>query len=98
MFDVWHGDIELTMLVIVFSAVFILPIQLLLCFKSNKTIVRLIPMMIFASLFAIFTVLRYIAIDWSALFYLICSVFCLIMLAFSAIGWGIWAITKKIKK
>ena len=98
MFDVWHGDIELTSLVIVFSAIFILPIQLLLCFKSNKTIVRLIPMVILGSLLLLFTVLRFITVDWSALFYLICSVFCLIMLAFSAIGWSIWAIITKTKK
>ena len=98
MFDVWLGGIELTTFVIIFSALVLLPIQLLLCFKVRSRLIRLVPVMLLSVLVVIFAVLSYVVIGWDAIGYLFLAIFAGMMLAACGIGWGIRAIATLMKR
>ena len=97
MFDVYIGDVNLTLILIIFSILLILPCQLLLCFKAKKVLVRLIPSFIFIFSSALFIILSRTAMDWSALFYIICAVYSGILLLMCVVGWIIFGIIKAVK-
>lgn len=98
MFDVWIGDINIAPFLWIFTLLVVLPIQLALCFKVKSKIVRLLPVIILSILTLIAAVASATSIDWSALFYLIFTVYLGIMLFVCGIGWSIWAITVFVKK
>lgn len=98
MFDIWMGDIELTTVVLIFSVVVLLPIQLLLCFKIKSRVIRLLPVIVLSVLTIILVCVSLGNPDWIVgLVYLIFSFFTGFMLIACGIGWGIWAIVGLIK-
>ena len=96
--DMWIRDIEVTTLIAITSVLVVLPIQLLLCFKVKPVFLRLLPTILLTAttvfLFAMMTTSR----DWDAIGYAVLGVFSGVLLIFSGIGWGIWAIVRCIKK
>jgi len=98
MFDVWMGDIELTTAVLIFSIVALLPIQLLLCFKVKSRAIRLLPVILLSIPTIIFTVMSVAITGWDGLGYIFLAIFTGFMLLMCGVGWGIWAISKLIKK
>ena len=94
----WIRDIEVTTLIAITSVLVVLPIQLLLCFKVKPVFLRLLPTILLTAttvfLFAMMTTSR----DWDAIGYAVLGVFSGVLLIFSGIGWGIWAIVRCIKK
>ena len=94
----WIRDIEVTTLIAITSVLVVLPIQLLLCFKVKPVFLRLLPSILLTAttvfLFAMMTTSR----DWDAIGYAVLGVFSGVLLIFSGIGWGIWAIVRCIKK
>lgn len=98
MFDVWMGDIELTTAVLIFSIVVLLPIQLLLCFKVKSRAIRLLPVILLSIPTIIFTVMSVAITGWDGLGYIFLAIFTGFMLLMCGVGWGIWAISKLIKK
>lgn len=98
MFDVWMGDIELTTAVLIFSLVVLLPIQLLLCFKVKSKAIRLLPIILLSIPTLIFIVMSTTTQDWDGLGYIFLAVFTGFMMLICCVGWGIWAISKLIKK
>ena len=98
MFDVWMGDIELTTAVLIFSIVVLLPIQLLLCFKVKSRVIRLLPVILLSIPTIIFTVMSVAITGWDGLGYIFLAIFTGFMLLMCGVGWGIWAISKLIKK
>ena len=98
MFDVWMGDIELTTAVLIFSIVVLLPIQLLLCFKVKSRAIRLLPVILLSIPTIIFTVMSVAITGWDGLGYIFLAIFTGFMLLMCGVGWGIWAISKHIKK
>ena len=98
MFDVWMGDIELTTAVLIFSIVVLLPIQLLLCFKVKSRAIRLLPVILLSIPTIIFTVMSVAITGWDGLGYIFLAIFAGFMLLMCGVGWGIWAISKLIKK
>ena len=95
--DVWSRDIEITTLIAVSSILVVLPIQLLLCFKAKKLFFRLLPSFVLTASTIIFFTMMRLATDWDALGYAILFVFSGVLLIFSGIAWGIWAIINLIK-
>jgi hypothetical protein len=59
---------------------------------------KLLPTILLAVATVTFYVMAITARDWDAFAYLIVAVFAGAMLLFSGIAWGIWAITKLVKK
>ena len=98
MFDVWMGDIELTTAVLIFTLVVLLPIQLLLCFKVKSKAIRLLPIILLSIPTLIFIVMSTTTQGWDGLGYIFLAVFTGFMMLICCVGWGIWAISKLIKK
>ena len=98
MFDIWMGDIELTTLVLIFSIVVLLPVQLLLCFKVKSKVIRLLPVIVLSVLTIIFTVMSIAITGWDGLGYIFLAIFAGFMLLVCGMGWGIWAITRYVQK
>ena len=96
--DVWIRDIEITTLIAVSSILMVLPIQLLLCFKAKKLFFRLLPSFVLTATTIFLFILMRITTDWDAIGYAILFVFSGVLLMFSGIAWGVWAIVKLIKK
>ena len=98
MFDVWMGDIELTTAVLIFSIVVLLPIQILLCFKVKSRAIRLLPVILLSIPTIIFVMMSVVITGWDGLGYIFLAIFTGFMLLMCGVGWGIWAITKSVKK
>ena len=98
MFDVWHGDINFTTLILIICVVIILPVQLLLCFTVRNRAIRLLPVIILSVLIGLFAIMAIFVHDLRAVGYVLLAVYAGFMLLSCGIGWGIWAITKKIEK
>ena len=98
MFDVWMGDIELTTAVLIFSLVVLLPIQLLLCFKVKSKAIRLLPIILLSIPTLIFIVMSTTTQGWDGIGYIFLAIFTGFMMLICCVGWGIWAISKLIKK
>ena len=96
--DIWIRDIEITTLIVVSSVFIVLPIQLLLCFKVKKILLRLLPSFVLTATTVFLFAMMYSAKDWNAIGYAILGVFSGFLLVFSGLAWGIWAISKLIKK
>ena len=96
--DVWIRDIEITTLIVISSVLIVLPIQLLLCFKVKRLLIRLLPTMLFTATTIFLFSMMYTAQDWDAIGYAILGVFSGVLLIFSRLAWGIWAIVVGIRK
>jgi len=90
MADLWARDGWLVLLMAV-SAVLMLAVQLILCFRVKNPVIRLLPAVLSAGAAAVFYILMLTARDWSALIYVIAAVYCGVLLLSSGIGWGIRA-------
>ena len=98
MADFFERDIAVILLIAACSVLIILPIQLILCFKAKKLLIKLIPSILLTVLSITFYIMALTAKDWYGFLYLIISVFSGIALAFSGIAWGIEIIIKLITK
>ena len=98
MFDIWLGDIELTRLVLIFSFVFLLPLQLFLCFKVKSKRIRLVPAAVLLLLTMVLMMLFASVGGWAGLIYLFLAIFGGFMLLICGAGWGIWAVFWLIQK
>ena len=98
MFDVWLGDIELTTLVLNISFIVIIPVQIVLCFKAKRKAVRLLPVIIFCIPTIIFTFMAMIISGWDGIGYIFLAIFSGFMLLACGIAWGIWGISRLIKR
>ena len=96
MFDVWFGKVELTELIVYFSVLILIPIQLSLCFKANNKALRLLPIGILSLLLVIFLCMIQLAPGWDGIGYAILAMFAGILLVACSISWGIWLAAKII--
>lgn len=97
MFDIWIGEINVSVLVLLISAAVVLPVQLLLCSKVKSIVVRCLP----AGLFALLAILAWIlygsSYGWDALIYVYGAIYAAYLLLVCGIGWGIWALVHRKK-
>ena len=95
--DVLMADIDITTLIAASSVLVVLSIQLLLCFKTKRLLLRLLPLFVLTASTVFLFIMMRITTDWGAIGYAILFVFSGVLLAFSGMAWGIWAIIKLIK-
>ena len=81
MFDIWWGEVNLTVLVLVASVLFLLPIQLLLCFKVKSLFARLFPVGLLAVAGGWFLLLFYAIPGWDGLGYIILTIYATFMVS-----------------
>ena len=98
MFDLWSRDTEIMLLLAVSSICIILPIQLVLCFRANRFLVKLLPAILLTVITVVFYAMTLVTTDWSAFAYGILAIFAEVLLFFSAVAWGIWGIIKLIQR
>ena len=98
MFDIWIGNLELTPVVLIFSSVILLPVQVKLCFKVKSLILRLMPVTILSIIFAYFIVMWSFSTGWDGVVYAIFAIFVGFMMLICGIVWAVWAIAQFIKK
>ena len=85
------GPIDIrTDIFVLILAVILLFIQLLICFKSNKKSLRLIPIILFFTLTLAFLFLAFIFDGWDRVGYLLLAACSGCMSLICGIGWGIW--------
>ena len=95
MFDIWIGDINLTVAVLAVSAAVLLPGQLLLCFKVKSRRLRFAPVVILF-MAAMANIIMYLAAsDWKRLTFAVGAVYIVFMMLMCGAGWIIWAVVKK---
>ena len=82
----------------ILSFVVVFLIQLLLCFKVESHIIRLLPIICFL-LFGLYCVWKVIVIppSWGRLSYLLLTVYCVVQIMLCGIAWGISALVKRRK-
>ena len=98
MFDLFGRDTVIIAPIIAAAVLIMLPIQLTLCFRAKKPLFKLLPAALSAAAVLVFYGIAITAKDWSAFGYLILAAASGIMLIFSGIGWGIWAIAGLVRK
>lgn len=96
--DMWIRDIEVTTLIAITSVLVVLPIQLLLCFKVKPVFLRLLPSILLTGTTILLFAMMAASRDWDAIGYAVLGVFSGVLLIFSGIGWGIWAIVRCFRK
>lgn len=100
MFDIWIGDVELTELIIYIAALIMIPVQVFLCLKVKKLMIRLLPMILFLGLTISFIRIAQLYEGWDGFGYVVLAMCTMILLAGSVIGWIIgiiWMIVKKVR-
>lgn len=89
-------EFDMPTMVVLFSIFLTSIVQLLLCFKAKKTLVKLLPV----ALLAVATIVLYIIAHnvggWDALGYLFFVVLCFGLLVVCGLCWGAWALIKKV--
>ena len=98
MFDVWLGEIELTEVIVYLSVLAMIPLQLFLCFKVKNKVLRLLPAGILTLLILIFICMIQVADGWDGIGFAILAMFSGILLLACVFAWGIWFISKIIKR
>ena len=98
MFDMWARDTEITTVIFACAVFVVFPLQLLLCFKAKKLLIKLLPTVIPGAATLVFFIMMTTSRDWSALLYVILAAFSGVLLFFSAIAWGIYAIARLVAK
>ena len=96
--DMWIRDVEVTTLIAITSVLVVLPIQLLLCFKVKPIFLRLLPSILLTGTTILLFAMMAASRDWDAIGYAVLGVFSGVLLIFSGIGWGVWAIVRCIRK
>ena len=89
-------EIRTDVFVLLLAIIFVL-FQMFLCFKIKKNIIRLMPIYFSLGLFILFTVLSLIFDGWDSFGFFFLAICSAMLLVGSGIGWGIWAIVKKIR-
>ena len=88
---------EITYVLVI--ALFILVVQLLLCFKAENFSFKLVPIFLFIVSGIISFVLSFCIDDWFIFYTLRANTFLASAgLLISGLGWLIWAIVRKLKK
>ena len=85
-------DTGLMLLIAACAVLVVLPLQIGLCFKAKKQLVKCLPAAVLAVTTITFYIMAITAKTWDAFAYLIAAFFSGVFLVSCGIAWGIWAI------
>lgn len=97
MFDAFARDAGIIAVLVVVGLI-ILAVQLVLCAKAKKIIVKLLPTILLVAAIIVFYALIFIIQDRSAIGFGILAVFAEVLLFFDIVAWVIWGIIRLIKR
>ena len=80
------------------TAAVVLIIQLVLCVKTHKLWLRILPACLCAAASAVFFLVSFFSDGWDAIGFLFLTIFFAVLLLVCGIGWGICAISGKLRR
>ena len=87
--------LDMPTLVILFSVMLTIIVQLLLCFKAKKTLLRLLPVVLLTIAAIVLYIIARNVGGWDAFGYLFFVILCFGLLVVCGICWGVWALVRK---
>ncbi len=91
----WYLKIDFPTIVVSISAVAALILQLLLCFKVKKVLIKLLPIALLIVSTIIFSICSATVNGWDGMGYLFFALLSFGLIFVCGIGWGVWAIIRK---
>ena len=88
-------ELDMPTLVVLVSVMLTLLLQLLLCFKAKKTLIKLVPVILLTIAAIVLYIIAHNIGGWDALGYLFFVALCFGLLIVCGICWGVWAITRQ---
>ncbi len=93
-----YFELDLPTFVIFVLAICVLTVQILLCFKVKRTFMKFIPMALLVVLTIVFSVCSASINGWDGLGYLFFALLSAGLIFVCGIGWGVWAIVRKMNR
>ena len=90
-----YFEIDFTTIVVLVCAIATLILQLLLCFKAKKIIIKLLPIALLIVSTFVFYICSVSINGWDGLGYLFFALLSFGLIFVCGIGWAIWASIKK---
>lgn len=94
----WFWDVDFPTIVVSVSAISVLILQLLLCFKAKRMFIKLLPIVLLVASMIVFCICSASINGWDGLGYLFFGLLSFGLIVVCGLGWGIWAIAKNIHK
>ncbi len=91
-------EIDFTTVIILVSAISALILQLLLCFKVKRTVIKFVPIALLTVSTIVFSICSAYINGWDGFGYLFFALLSFGLIFVCGIGWGLWAITQKKNK
>ncbi len=91
----WFLELDYATVVIFISAIIALTVQLFLCFKAKRLLIRLLPIALLAASAIVFSVCSAATGGWDGFGYLFFALLSLGLIFVCGLAWAIWAIVRK---
>ncbi|MBR7122230.1 MAG: hypothetical protein IKC95_02080 [Oscillospiraceae bacterium] len=88
-------EIDATAVVVFISAIGVLVLQLFLCFKVKRMLIKLLPVALLVVSTIVFSICSAFINGWDGLGYLFFALLSFGLIFVCGIGWGIWATVRK---
>ena len=93
--DNWYLEIDFPTIVVFTSVIATLILQLLLCVKAQKIVIKLLPIALLIVSTIVFSICSATINGWDGLGYLFFALLSFGLILVCGIGWGVWAIIRK---
>ena len=91
----WRLELDIPTIIVLVSAIITLLLQLILCFKCEKILLKLIPFLLLVISTVVFSIIFANIRGWDGIGYLFFAYLSFALIFVCGIGWGIWAIFRK---
>ena len=91
----WHLVMDFPAIVVCASVIVTLVLQILLCFKVEKVLMKLLPIALLVISTIVFSICSAIINGWDGLGYLFFALLSFGLILVCGIGWGIWTMIGK---
>ena len=97
MLDFGLFEIRTDIFILILSVLTVI-VQLFLCAKIKKLIIRLIPTIVLATVTVVFTILIFVFDGWDSVGCLLLALWTAFLLGASGVAWAVWWLLTKMKK
>ena len=97
MLDFGLFEIRTDIFILILSVLTVI-VQLFLCAKIKKLIIRLIPTIVLATVTVVFTILIFVFDGWDSVGFLLLAVWTAFLLGACGAAWALWWLLTKLKK
>lgn len=91
----WYLEIDFSTIVVFVSVIATLILQLLVCFKTKKIFIKLLPIALLMVSTIVFSICSASINGWDGLGYLFFALLSFGLILVCGLGWSVWAITRK---